>query len=122
MGVGGTRRGARGCAAAIMGALIAAFSGTPAHALVAEAPSPSEPLPMAALSGKAERVIAQAATWHVDPELLQPKPTDSVRTAEARQQLGDLSAQLAAQVAAYDATRRDALAARAAADAARVDL
>ena len=63
-----------------------------------------------------QRDLALAASWHLDPALLEAQPTDSPATTQARQRLGEIDAHLHDVVEAYD--RADATA-RSAADAAR---
>ncbi|GAA2154762.1 hypothetical protein GCM10009844_40990 [Nocardioides koreensis] len=68
----------------------------------------------AAKEARAERDVALAATWHLDPALLRPAPADSEATAAARQQLAMVDAHLGevlktyekAHAAADDATAR----------------
>lgn len=67
----------------------------------------------------AERDIALASAWRLDPTLLEPLRTDSAATAGARRRLAALNDRVAGAVAAYDAAfataddaARDARAAR----------
>ncbi|GAB3761974.1 murein DD-endopeptidase MepM/ murein hydrolase activator NlpD [Nocardioides ginsengisegetis] len=66
----------------------------------------------------ADRAVALAAAWHLDPDLLVPHAGDSAATAAARQQLAQTYAALHAAVDAYDAARTEATRAAARADAA----
>ena len=52
-----------------------------------------------------ERDVALASTWHLDPALLRPAPTDSEATAAARQQLALVNAHLGEVLHAYDEAR-----------------
>ncbi|MFC4783710.1 M23 family metallopeptidase [Nocardioides sp. MAHUQ-72] len=54
---------------------------------------------------KAERDVALASTWHLDPGLLVPLPTDSSATTAARQQLGEIDGRMQAALHAYDDAR-----------------
>jgi len=49
-----------------------------------------------------ERDVALAASWHLDPALLEPLPTDSAATAAARQRLAVISRHLTEVLHAYD--------------------
>ena len=69
-----------------------------------------------------ERTIAEAATWQVDPELVRPHPTDSSRTAAAREELAAVAARLQERVAAWDTAHDAAVHATSAAEAARAAL
>ena len=54
---------------------------------------------------RAERDVALASTWHLDPALLLPAPTDSAATAAARQQLSVIDARLGEVLKTYDKAR-----------------
>ena len=69
-----------------------------------------------------ERDIAVAATWHLDPAVLRPHPTDSVATAAARQQLAAINDRLGEALARYDEARAAAVLTEEAARRARADL
>jgi len=71
---------------------------------------------------RAQRDIALAATWHLDPSLLTPQPADSDVTAEARSRLAAINARVGDVVAAYDDARTAAEAAGVDARNARVAL
>ena len=49
-----------------------------------------------------ERDVALAASWHLDPALLAPAPTDSAATAAARQRLAIIGRNLTDVLHAYD--------------------
>jgi murein DD-endopeptidase MepM/ murein hydrolase activator NlpD len=95
----------------------------PAHAQHAAPPTGTDQHlgPRRAREARAERDVALAATWHLDPALLAPAPTDSGSTAAARQQLALINGRLRHVLAAYDRARAAAdtaaLEARAARDA-----
>lgn len=69
-----------------------------------------------------ERDLALAATWHLDPALLRPLPTDTPATTAARQRLAGLDTHLQDVVAAYDVAKAAADRARTAAQRARAEL
>jgi murein DD-endopeptidase MepM/ murein hydrolase activator NlpD len=69
-----------------------------------------------------ERDLAVAATWQLDPELLEPLPTDSRVTLQARRLLADTHARLLRKVTAYDAAVAAAESAEAEADRAAATL
>ena len=71
---------------------------------------------------RAERDVAMAATWHLDPRLLEPRPADSAATSDARSRLADIDARVGDVVAAYDAASTAADAAGVRARNARVAL
>jgi murein DD-endopeptidase MepM/ murein hydrolase activator NlpD len=83
---------------------------------------PAERLRRAARHERRAHDIAEAATWQVDPALLEPRPTDSAATAAARAQLAVLAGLVRERVAAYDAAREAAAAAADAAGRAQEDL
>lgn len=56
-------------------------------------------------TARADRAVALAATWHLDPGLLVPLATDSEATAAARQRLADVYGRLGAALDGYDRAR-----------------
>jgi murein DD-endopeptidase MepM/ murein hydrolase activator NlpD len=71
---------------------------------------------------RAERDIALASTWHLDPGLLAPLPTDSGTTTAAREALAAIGGRLQGALGAYDLARTAADDAHASARAAREEL
>jgi murein DD-endopeptidase MepM/ murein hydrolase activator NlpD len=71
---------------------------------------------------RAERDIALASTWHLDPDLLAPLPTDSSTTTAAREALAAVGDRLQEALDAYDLARTAADDAHASARAAREEL
>jgi len=150
MGVGGTRGCARTWVVAAAGIAVVATGVVGAPAARANEPAPqsasqsASPVHGPSLSRSADRAertedradprrlaarrerrahdVAEAATWQVDPVLLEPRPTDSAATTAARVQLADLVARLRWRVASYDAAREAATRAAGTARRARADL
>ena len=71
---------------------------------------------------RVERDMVLASTWHLDPELLVPRATDSEATSAAREKLAGLNARIPEVVAHYDTARGEAVAAARRADAATREL
>ena len=78
--------------------------------------------PARRLDAEEERDIATAATWHLDPRLLRPHPTDSLTTAAARERLAAINARVGGVMETYDDARAAAQRAGAAAREARAEL
>jgi murein DD-endopeptidase MepM/ murein hydrolase activator NlpD len=108
----------------------AAVAAIMVHVVVLCGSARAQPVDVASLTGaerpartqQADRRIAKAATWHVDPQLLRPRLGDSARTAEARERLALLSVRLRERIRDYDAARELAREAAESARRARVDL
>lgn len=90
----------------------------------AQAPEPAEPDPAVADAEEtaAERDLALASTWHLDPSLLTPLPTDSHTTTEARAQLAEIASRFEQVLERYETARLNAEAAQAVARDAAVGL
>ena len=71
---------------------------------------------------EAERDVALAATWHLDPELLVAQPTDSDATAAARLELAAIHARLGEVLDRYDGARAKADGAAVRAEAVQAEL